>query len=196
MPSPSGSRIFLIAWTLGRTTPYPVFVVPFLLIGAGFVIATTVRTAIIFASVPRELPASAAALNEASIGIGSIVGVVVALVVTTQTAISTYRAGLAGAAPDAIEAAVARGRDLLNAYGLRPLDSILANVDAVTLEQYRHAVVEGMRMAEIVAGTVAVVAGLLAFLAMGARDPVRSVWELADERLPPPMESAGDVSTG
>jgi DHA2 family multidrug resistance protein-like MFS transporter len=191
-----GIADLLIAWTLGRTTPYPVFVVPFLLIGAGFVIATTVRTAIIFASVPRELPASAAALNEASIGIGSIVGVVVALVVTTQTAISTYRAGLAGAAPDAIEAAVARGRDLLNAYGLRPLDSILANVDAVTLEQYRHAVVEGMRMAEIVAGTVAVVAGLLAFLAMGARDPVRSVWELADERLPSPMESAEDVSTG
>jgi MFS transporter, DHA2 family, multidrug resistance protein len=179
-----GIADLLIAWTIGRTTPYPAFVVPFLLIGAGFVIATTVRTAIIFASVPRELPASAAALNEASIGVGSIVGIIVALVVTMQTALGTYRAGLAGMPPERIEAAVTRGRELLNAYGMRPLESILAGVDPVTLEQYRHAVVEGMRVAEIIAGSVAVIAGILAFLAMGARDPVRSVWELADERGP------------
>jgi MFS family permease len=188
-----GIADLLIAWTIGRTTPYPVFVVPFLLIGAGFVIATTVRTAIIFASVPRELPASAAALNEASIGVGSIVGIIVALVVTMQTAIGTYRAGLTGMPPERIEAAVARGRELLNAYGMRPLESILASVDPVTLEQYRHAVVEGMRAAEIIAGSVAVIAGILAFLAMGARDPVRSVWELADERGPARAPGPGDA---
>lgn len=191
-----GIADLLIAWTMARSTPYPVFVVPFLLIGAGFVIATTVRTAIIFASVPRELPASAAALNEASIGIGSIVGVVVALVVTSQTALGTYRASLGELAPDAIEAAVARGRELLNAYGLRPLESLLAGVDPVTLEQYRHAVVEGMRLAEVIAGSVAVLAGLLAFVAMGARDPVRSVWELADERQAPPSGDAPGPLTG
>ena len=38
------------------STPYLYFIVPFMAIGAGFVIATTVRTAIIFASVPRRLP--------------------------------------------------------------------------------------------------------------------------------------------
>jgi hypothetical protein len=191
-----GIADLLIAWTMGRSTPYAVFVVPFLLIGAGFVIATTVRTAIIFASVPRELPASAAALNEASIGVGTIVGVVVALVVTSQTALGTYRAGLSGLSPDAIEAAVARGRELLNAYGLRPLESLLAGVDPVTLEQYRHAVVEGMRLAEVIAGSVAVLAGVLAFLAMGARDPVRSVWELADERQAAPGGGAPDPPAG
>ena len=52
---------------LGRDTSYVLFVLPLVLIGAGFVIATTVRTAIIFASVPRGLPATAAAMNEASI---------------------------------------------------------------------------------------------------------------------------------
>jgi MFS family permease len=183
-----------IAWVIGRTTPYPSFVVPFMLIGAGFVIATTVRTAIIFASVPRELPASAAALNEASIGVGGIVGVIVALVVTMQTAVATYRADLRGLAPADIEARVTTGRGLLDAYGLRPLESILAGVDPVTLEQYRHAVMEGMRLAEVIAGIVAVIAGVLAFLAMGPRDPVRSVWELADER-PTPLPDAAEHPT-
>ena len=51
----------------GPGTGYVLFVLPLVLIGAGFVVATTVRTAIIFASVPRGLPATAAALNEASL---------------------------------------------------------------------------------------------------------------------------------
>ena len=55
---------------LGRDASYIGFVLPLVLIGGGFVIATTVRTAIIFASVPRGLPATAAAMNEASIQVG------------------------------------------------------------------------------------------------------------------------------
>ena len=46
------------------TTPtagYAGFIVPCLAVGVGFVIATTVRTAIIFAGVPGGLPATAAA---------------------------------------------------------------------------------------------------------------------------------------
>ena len=63
-------NLLLAAAVLSRAE-YVLFVVPCLLIGAGFVIATTVRTAIIFASVPRGLPATAAALNEASISVGT-----------------------------------------------------------------------------------------------------------------------------
>jgi len=66
-----GLANIIIAIVLDPSTGYPYFIQPFLLIGAGFVIATTVRTAIIFASVPRDLPASAAALNEASIGMAA-----------------------------------------------------------------------------------------------------------------------------
>jgi MFS family permease len=54
--------------------PYVVFIVPFLLVGIGFVIATVIRTAVIFASTPAQLPASAAALNESSIGVGLRIG--------------------------------------------------------------------------------------------------------------------------
>ena len=55
---------------LGPRMPYLGFGFAMLLIGAGFVVATTVRTAIIFASVPRGLPATAAALNEVSVSMG------------------------------------------------------------------------------------------------------------------------------
>ena len=40
--------------------------------------STTVRTAIVFASTPRGLSASAAAINEASVGLGSRIGIVAA----------------------------------------------------------------------------------------------------------------------
>jgi hypothetical protein len=66
----------LLLWLVATPSAgYLAFVIPCLLVGAGFVIATTVRTAIIFASVPRGLPATAAALNEASISVGARVGI-------------------------------------------------------------------------------------------------------------------------
>jgi hypothetical protein len=58
-----------------------------LLIGAGFVVATTVRTAIIFASVPDGLPATAAALNESSVAVGSRIGTVVFTALVAQVAL-------------------------------------------------------------------------------------------------------------
>ena len=70
------------------STPYLFFIVPFIAIGAGFVIATTVRTAIIFASVPRRLPSTAAALNQTSLLVGSQLGVVV---VTTLIGVFSTR---------------------------------------------------------------------------------------------------------
>ncbi|HEU0245225.1 MAG TPA: MFS transporter, partial [Candidatus Limnocylindrales bacterium] len=51
-----------MALIIGRDASYIGFVLPLVIIGGGFVIATTVRTAIIFASVPRGLPATAAAM--------------------------------------------------------------------------------------------------------------------------------------
>jgi hypothetical protein len=36
----------------------------------------------------------------------------------------------------------------------------------------------------LISGVVASLGGVIAFVAMGPRDPVRSVWEMADEREP------------
>jgi MFS family permease len=163
---------------------YPWFILPFALIGAGFVVATTVRTAIIYASVPKGLPASAAALNEASIGMGGRVGVVVAVMVTTEGTIQAYRAGLEGLPPGVAETMLTGLRTVLGDFGLRSTAELTAGLDQATVAAYAAAVVEGMRFAMVIPGVVAIVTGLIAFVAMGSRDPVRSVWELADERTP------------
>ena len=65
-------------------TSYLFFVLPFVAVGAGFVIGTTIRTALIFASVPRSLPATAAALNQTSIIIGSQLGITVVTAVVAR----------------------------------------------------------------------------------------------------------------
>jgi len=179
-----GLANIIVAIVLDKSTAYPFFIVPFTLIGAGFVIATTVRTAIIFASVPRDLPASAAALNEASIGMGSRIGVIVAVVVSTQTALDTYRTSLAGQAADAVEAQVGALREVLALVGMQPTTQLVAGIDPGKLLAYQDAVVAGMQRAALVPGIVAIVTGIIGFFAMGPRDPVRSVWDHADEREP------------
>ncbi len=89
-----GLGSLVIAAILRPGAGYAGFAISFALIGAGFVIATTVRTAIIFASVPRGLPATAAALNEASVALGSRAGLVVVTVLVTVLALDSYSASL------------------------------------------------------------------------------------------------------
>ena len=87
----------LVLWlALSPEMPYLVAVLPFALIGSGFVIATTVRTAVIFANMPSRMPSMAAAFNEASIGVGARLGVVVATVVTMQVALNAFARPTAG----------------------------------------------------------------------------------------------------
>jgi hypothetical protein len=87
----------VVGWVLGKDVAYAALVVPLVLIGAGFVVATTVRTAIIFASVSRGLPGTAAALNEASILVGSRIGLAALTALITQRALDLYGASLPAA---------------------------------------------------------------------------------------------------
>lgn len=177
------ANLILVA-VLARSTVYPFFILPYLLIGAGFVIATTVRTAIIFASVPKDLPATAAALNEASIGMGSRIGVVVVVVTTTSMAIQSFVDRLGNDVPGLVPRAVQQFRTVLDGLSLHSVAYLTAGMDPMTIQVYQDSVVDGLRFAWLLTGIVAIVAGVLSFFAMGARDPVRSVWELADERTP------------
>ena len=86
-----GAGNILAALVIGPGRPTLGFGVAMLLIGAGFVVATTVRTAIIFASVPRGLPATAAALNEVSVSMGARAALV--LVTTFVAATATLAMG-------------------------------------------------------------------------------------------------------
>ena len=107
----------LVAAAIGPTTTYLAFIVPLILIGGGFVVATTVRTAIIFASVPRGLPATAAALNEASIEVGTRAGIVVVTGILAEVAIAVYTASVAGQPQAQVDGLVATFRDVLVALG-------------------------------------------------------------------------------
>ena len=174
----------LIALVVDRSAGYVLFVVPFLMLGAGFVLAATVRTAIIFASTPRRLPAMAAALNEASISLGSRIGLVVATVIVTKVTLDTYAGGLTGLSSTDIEVALAPLRDLLTAIGTPALGQLRASVDPATSAQYADAYVAGLRVSHLVIGIATVVGGLVAGLLIGRRDPLISVWEHRDERVP------------
>ncbi|MBX3028880.1 MAG: MFS transporter [Chloroflexi bacterium] len=181
-----------VSFVIARGAPYLVFVVPFVLVGAGFVIATTVRTAVIFASVPRGLPATAAALNEASLSVGSRLGITVVSLVATTVAIDAYRASITELSPDTVERAVAGFRQILELIGLPGFIQLVHGIDEAIRPDYDDAIVEGLRASHLLTGWVAVGTGVLAFIALGRRAPVRSVWDYADERAPTGVPAVHD----
>ncbi len=173
----------LLLWLVATPSAgYLAFVVPLLLVGAGFVIATTVRTAIIFASVPRGLPATAAALNEASISVGTRVGIVLVTAVVAQVALATFSASVAGLPADEASRSIAAFRDVLTAIGTPSFDEIASAVNATDVQPYLDAYVAGVRAAFELGAAIGIVGGAIAWVALGRRDPLATVWEHRDER--------------
>lgn len=171
-----------ISMVITRGASYLGFVIPFVLVGAGFVIATTVRTAVIFASVPRGLPATAASLNEASVGVGSRVGVTVMTLIAISVAVDAFHGQVAGVAPDVAERMLAAFQDVIALIGLPGFVQTVQGIDAAVRPDYDVAIVQGLRASHLVAGLVSLMAGAVAYLALGRRDPVRSVFDYSDER--------------
>ena len=183
----------VVALVLSPTAPYGLLVVPFVLIGAGFVIATTVRTAIIFASVSRGLPATAAALNEASVQVGARIGLVVVSVLVARLALDGYAATLTGLDPAHLDAALAPFRDIMSAVGTPAMGQLSAAVGPDDLAAYAGAYTEAVRVALAFTGILAVAAAPIAWVALGRRDPLGTVWEHRDER---PDGGAGSQAGG
>jgi hypothetical protein len=75
-------------------------------------------------------------------------------------------------------------RTVLDGLSLHSVAYLTAGIDPLTVQAYQDSVVDGLRFAWLLTGIVAIIAGVISFFAMGSRDPVRSVWELADERTP------------
>jgi MFS family permease len=171
-----------VALVIGRGTPYVLFVLPFIMLGAGFVIATSVRTALIFASMPSQLPASAAAINEASVNLGNRLGAVVGTLVLTRVALAVFAGSFGGLPPAELEAHVGPFRELLAAAGLPGFAGRLESVDPATLTAYFEAASRGLQASHLVGGLVAVVAGLAAYPLLRSVGPLGSTWDLADER--------------
>ena len=172
----------LLAFISRPEAGYLVFVVPCALVGAGFVVATTVRTAIIFASVPRGMPATAAALNEASIAVGARIGIVVVTAIVAEVALATYAATVAGLPAAEAEQALAAFGDVLAVVGTPSFSQVASAVGPADVQPYVDAYAAGVRAALAMSGVAAVIGGLIAWVALGRRDPLATVWELRDER--------------
>jgi hypothetical protein len=135
---------------------------------------------------PRGLPATAAALNEASITVGTRLGIVAVTAIVAQVALLTYAASLAGQPQDQIDTAVAAFRDLLTAIGTPSFSALASAIQAQDVSAYVDAYTTGIRAALLGGGVVAVVAGIAAWIILGRRDPLVTVWDLRDERSPSP----------
>jgi hypothetical protein len=177
-----GLADLLLSLISTRSSSYLAFLVPCFLVGAGFVIATTVRTAIIFASVPRGLPATAAALNESSIVVGTRVGIVLVTVIVAETALASYAASVVALPADEAQRAISSFRDVLIAVGTPAFGQVASAVSEADVRPYLDAYLAGVHAAFAFGGLVAVSGGAIAWLALGRRDPLATVWEHRDER--------------
>jgi MFS family permease len=174
----------LVAAVIGPTTPYLVFVLPLFLVGAGFVVATTVRTAVIFASVPRGLPATAAALNEASMEVGMRAGIVAVTGILAEVSLRVYESSLAGLPADQAAKLTATFRDVLIALGSPSYHTVIGAVQPDQIVEYRVAYFAGIQTALTLGGAAAIIGGLITLVALGRRNPLTTVYELRDERAP------------
>jgi hypothetical protein len=181
----------VIAAILRPGASYLGFAVSFAMIGAGFVIATTVRTAIIFASVPRGLPATAAALNEASVSLGSRAALVVVTVIVTVLALDSYAASLAGQPQATIDAAVDTFRTLLSAINMPTYGVLVEGVNPSDAAAYTSAYTDAVRTVMFSTGLLTLLAAPIAWFAIGRRDPLITVWQHEDEREPAPAAVSG-----
>jgi hypothetical protein len=182
-----GIGVLATAWILGPNTGYLGFVVPFLAIGAGFVIATTVRTAIIFASVPRGLPATAAALNEASLLLGMRAGILLSTAIVGQVAVAALANDLAAAGITGAEAASRQSlfESLLAVLGTPAFTDTAAAIHPGDATGFAAAYITGIKFALTVSGIAAVAGGTLAWALLGRRDPLTTIYEHRDERVAP-----------
>lgn len=182
-----------MAIVLGRETPYIGFVTPLVLIGAGFVISTTVRTAIIFSSVPRGLPATAAALNEASVALGTRVGLVSSTLMIATVAVELY-AATPGLDPATVEAGRRSFTEALTAIGTPGFGAMIEGVDPADLRVYATAYTDAVRLLLWGTGLTTLVAAAVTWFAVGRRDPLTTVWEHRDER-PGPSAASEQVAS-
>jgi hypothetical protein len=177
---PEDARVILDA------AHYLLFIAPLILIGAGFVVSTTVRTAIVFASTPRGLPASAAAINEASVGLGSRIGIVAATTALAVAAVDSARQIAERSSPEEASALVAEFELTLQSLGTPRFKEVYAatleGAEPIKGAAYSVAYLDGVTIALIISGVVGVLGAILAWVLIGRRDPITSVFDMQDER--------------
>ena len=164
----------------GQGTSYLWLILPLAAIGAGFVVSTTVRTALIFAATPRGLPATAAGYNEASVALGARVGIVASTVLVASVATNSLTSLLAGR-PD-IDARLAEFQTLVQNLGLPEFRGAVADIATADRVLYATAYLDGVSTAILASGVIAIVGAVIAWLLVGPGDPLKTVFDMEDER--------------
>ena len=131
---------------------------------------------------PQGLPATAAALNEASIAVGMRIGIVLVSAIVAQVALATYSASVAGLPTADATAAIAAFRTVLVAVGTPSFNVVATTITPADIRPYADAYVAGLDSAFFFCGIVGVVGGAIALLAFGTQDPLKTVWDNRDER--------------
>ena len=166
--------------SFGRDTNYLWLILPLGAIGAGFVISTTVRTALIFAATPRGLPATAAGYNEASVALGAKVGIVASTIYVATMATNSLNSLLAGRS-DA-DARLAEFQNLVQNLSLPEFRNAVTAVAAPDRLLYATAYLDGVWTAIVASGVIAIIGAVLAWLLVGPGDPLHTVFDMQDER--------------
>ncbi len=161
------------------SSPYFFFILPFFLVGAGFVVGTSVRTAVIFASTPSRLPSTAAALNQASLTVGGQAGVAGVTALVSAAAIASFAAAQPVGGPAAVD-----GVPELPAGDRHGSSSgrSLSRLDPSATALYGHAFAAGVQYAVFIAGIAALIGAAIVWFAMPRSQPVESIWDTRDER--------------
>jgi hypothetical protein len=97
----------------------------------------------------------------------------------TQRALDTYAVTVD---PGQREAAVAAFRDVLVAAGTPGFAEVAGSVSRADVAVYVAAVVEAYRLSLFGTGLLALAAAPIVWVALGARDPLRTIWDHRDER--------------
>jgi DHA2 family multidrug resistance protein-like MFS transporter len=179
---------------ISPTTAYFFFIVPFFAVGAGFVVGTCVRTAVIFASTPRRMPATAAALNQTSLVVGTQAGVAGVTALVSAAAIAAFTATV----PAGTDPTVATNgfRSFLEAIGTAEFGQLVTDMSASTTAQYGAAFASGVQSAMLFVGLAALVSAAVCWFAMSAGpNPVNSIWELREEREVVPASAVAEQAS-
>ncbi len=176
--------LWAVLGAFGRGAGYGLFVLPLVFIGAGFVLATTVRTAIVFASTPRGLSGMAAAVNEASVSLGSRIGILAATVIVATQGVATMQSFVAGQ-PNASEV-VTVFSNTLQSLGTplfqEQLQGALQTASPAMISWYVNAYLSGVDAVLLASGLIGIAGAVLAWLLLGRRDPLVTVFDMRDER--------------
>jgi MFS transporter, DHA2 family, methylenomycin A resistance protein len=162
--------------------PNLLLVAPLLLIGVAYIVGTAIRAMLIFASIPRRLPALAAGLNQTSIVMGSQLGILIASSIVGVTTLAAFEASASRLQPAELQASLAQLSELMQAIGTTYFAPLVTEVAEALRVEYRAAFGAGIIAAFLASGTLSLIGAVISFLGIPRAEPLVLRWHYREER--------------